>query len=554
MGMIDSFLDNLHQVNPINETLVSYWYEGYCPQTKILLRLPRTLQIEAIATELMKELEEDTSFAKEGKMYGVLLVETEQGKAVLKAFSGLLQGQVYKEGWVPPISGREKIMLAENQTLAELEQIKQAILTLQFMPERKQYQILYQDFSQRLATLNLCHAQRKQKRQEQREFLRLNLQDEALAIALGNLEEQSKQDGIEKRRFKQQRNEVLKPLQTCLQNADQQIQGLKQQRKILSRQLQAQMHCTYSLTNFAGTSLSLQQLMPQGLPTGTGDCCAPKLLHYAATHGYKPLAIAEFWWGSNDGNRKQGQFYGACAERCQPIMGFLLSGLSKFNAISSIFDDSLPIIYEDEWLIAVNKPSGLLSVPGRNQNNQDSVLSRLRNLLPDSMNLRPVHRLDQDASGILLFARDLESYRHLSQQFGQRQIYKIYDAILTGQVQDPSGIINLPLWGDPTNRPYQTVDWQRGKPSITEFRVIEVKSDCTYIEFMPLTGRTHQLRVHAADRQGLGIPILGDRLYGVSKNSDRLCLHARELHFHHPRSGGKIILKIVDESFLAYRP
>ena len=538
---------NCNASSEIDNQIINYWYEGYCPNTGKLLRLPRTDQIEAIARDLMNSLAEDPIFSREGKMYGVLLVETQQGNQVLKAFSGLLQGQSEKEGWVPPISGKEKLVLAENQTLAELEQIKQQILQWQFIPERQEYESLYQDFSQHLADLNLIHSQRKEERKKQRECLLSNPQNEALAYQLNKLQEQSKRDGMEKRRLKRQRDGLLKPLQMVIQEADQNIQQLKQQRKMRSRQLQTQMHCTYSLTNFAGNSLSLKQLMPQGLPTGTGECCAPKLLHYAATQGFKPVAMAEFWWGS--GSKEQGKFYGACAERCQPIMGFLLSGLSKFDNIPKISDYSLPIIYEDEWLVAIAKPAGLLSVPGSHSEKGDSALSRLRSLLADGMNLRPVHRLDQDTSGILLFARDLESYRSLSRQFAQRQVHKIYDAMLAGRVIISAGTINLPLWGDPTHRPYQTVDWQRGKPSITEFRVISFQENLTQVEFIPLTGRTHQLRVHAAHSEGLGIPIVGDRLYGVANEGDRLCLHARELHFFHPRSGERRILKTSENAF-----
>ena len=184
----------------------------------------------------------------------------------------------------------------------------------------------------------------------------------------------------------------------------------------------------------------------------------------------------------------------------------------------------------------MNKPAGLLSVPGRYRDRQDSILSRLRHLLPDGINLMAVHRLDQETSGILLLARDLQTYRQLSQQFQQRQIHKIYDAVLSGTVTTNEGVIELPLWGDPENRPYQKVDWQKGKPSLTRFQVIATEGNYTRLEFIPLTGRTHQLRVHAADPRGLGIPILGDRLYGCYAGN-RLHLHARELRFEHPQSG-----------------
>lgn len=191
-----------------------------------------------------------------------------------------------------------------------------------------------------------------------------------LEVALEPLNEQSCRDGIERRQLKRQRDATLQPLRHLINQADDRSHELKQRRKGLSRQLQAQMHANYWLTNLAGESLPLQQLMPFGsMPTGTGDCCAPKLLHYAATIGLKPLSMAEFWWGSpsTNGDKIQGEFYGACAERCQPLMGFLLSGLPRRSPIAKIgsIERSLPILWEDECLIAVNKPSGLLSVPGR---------------------------------------------------------------------------------------------------------------------------------------------------------------------------------------------
>nr|WP_242031420.1 RluA family pseudouridine synthase [Coleofasciculus sp. FACHB-T130] len=202
----------------------------------------------------------------------------------------------------------------------------------------------------------------------------------------------------------------------------------------------------------------------------------------------------------------------------------------------------VPIVYEDEWLIAVNKPAGFLSVPGRYHHTFDSVLSRLRHLLPDGMAIASVHRLDRETSGILLLARDRQTHRQMSQQFQQRQVYKVYEALLSGSVTIEQGEIALPLWGDPENRPYQKVD-ERGKPSLTRFQVIAREGDWTRIEFIPLTGRTHQLRVHAADSQGLGVTILGDRLYGCRATVSRLHLHARELRFVHPQSGQPLHLQ-----------
>jgi tRNA pseudouridine32 synthase/23S rRNA pseudouridine746 synthase len=223
-------------------------------------------------------------------------------------------------------------------------------------------------------------------------------------------------------------------------------------------------------------------------------------------------------------------------------MGFLLSGLSAQVEAAVIDQPPGPILYEDGYLIAVDKPAGLLSVPGRYGHRQDSVLSRLRHQLPAGAWLSPVHRLDQDTSGILLLARDTDTHRALSQQFQQRTVKKVYEAVVEGQIANPTGTIDLPLWGNPHHRPRQTVDGQRGKPSQTTYRLLHQSVDTARVEFRPLTGRTHQLRVHAAHPQGLGTPIRGDRLYGKAQPYQRLHLHARELQVCHPHNGQTLYL------------
>jgi tRNA pseudouridine32 synthase / 23S rRNA pseudouridine746 synthase len=555
---LSDFLDR----HSIIDSFVSYWYEGHCWQSGELLTLPRTSLAEAIARGLMQDLGKDERYSREGKMYGILIVELPGGeRRILKAFSGLLDGCSEVDGWVPQIPGRDRVSFDEVRTLKELEAIKQELIALKQLPERHQYETLRCEFERELQQMSDRHRQRKQQRQEKRQIV---LVEEISTEELERLDEESRRDGIERKQLKRKRDEALKELKEAIAIADLRIRQLKQRRKELSRQLQAQMHAVYSLTNFLGMSQTLQELMPEGLPTGTGDCCAPKLLHYAATRNLKPLAMAEFWWGDSSGDKIKGEFYEACRDRCQPLMGFLLSGLSvpllkvestslgraaptkfKINILPCppcppcLPKDAppLPIFYEDEWLIAVNKPPGLLSVPGRDRNTQDSVLSRLRLLLSDGMKLIAVHRLDRDTSGILLLARDLETYRHLSRQFERREVKKVYEAILAGIVTRDRAAIELPLWGDPENRPYQQVNWEYGKPSITLFQVIERKENTTCIEFTPLTGRTHQLRVHSADARGLGTPILGDKLYGCGANTSRLHLHARELCFVHPQLG-----------------
>ena len=542
-----------------NDQEVVYWYEGICPYSGEILRLPRTLQAEAIAKNLMQEIETshlncDQGY-REGKMYGVLLVESSTGeRTVLKAFSGLLNGESQIEGWVPAIAGREKVAIEESITLSKLAAIKQELIDLSQIPERFQYKTRSQEYELQLQALRDRHQISKQQRQIKRSQTEVALQD---------LDKESQLEKIARRDFKRERDLVLQPLKEAIADGDARMQVLKKQRRELSRTLQAQMHNAYVLTNFAGETRSLRQLITEGaMPTGMGDCCAPKLLHYAATHNLTPSAMAEFWWGnpSPDGYKIQGEFYGACVERCQPLMGFLLSGRRSLSdslkngeeqqekqknqaSISkSALEKSLPIIYEDEYLMAIAKPTGLLSVPGRYLDTQDSVLSRLRQSQGDKF--YPVHRLDRQTSGILLLARDPETLRHLNQQFQSRQIHKVYEALLAGKIKSDRGTIDLPLWGNPENRPYQQVDFQRGKPSLTQFQLLQHEGNYSRIEFIPLTGRTHQLRVHAADLRGLGITILGDRLYGCLAATSRLHLHARELFFTHPRSQEVIHLQI----------
>ena len=467
-------------------------------------------------------------------MYGVLLAKSStRSQIVLKAFSGLLNGKGEIAGWVEPIAGREKVAIEESITLSKLAALKQELIELSEIPERLEYEKKLQEYESEFQILRDCHQVSKQTRQLKRTLNHADLEE---------LDRESRLEKMARRDFKRDRDQVLLPLKNAIAVADHQMQVLKKQRRELSRTLQTQMHSAYVLTNFAGETRSLRELITEGaMPTGMGDCCAPKLLHYAATHDLTPLAMAEFWWGnpSADGYKIQGEFYGACVERCQPLMGFLLSGRRSppaLHAFASLALPDLQIIYEDECLIAIAKPAGLLSVPGRYLDIQDSVLSRLRQSLGEDKPLYPVHRLDRQTSGILLFARDLDSLRDLSNQFAERKIHKIYEALLSGKLEKEQGTIDLPLWGNPENRPFQQVDFERGKPSVTEFRLLGNKENYARIEFIPLTGRTHQLRVHAADQRGLGMTILGDRLYGCDAATDRLHLHARELTFRHPRS------------------
>jgi tRNA pseudouridine32 synthase / 23S rRNA pseudouridine746 synthase len=506
---------------------IAYWYEGICPHTGNLLRLPRTQEAEAEARSLGSSLAADVGWPREGKMYGVLLVADCEGqRQVLRAFSGLINGEAVWPGWVPPLPGRSAFAQAEVETLIALEQLKQELIQLKSLPIYQEYENLQQEFAAELAIMDEAHLRRKQDRDQQRQVN----QDPQF---LNDLEYQSRQDGADRRRFKKQQKEQLEPLRVEVLDAENRIKVIKQERKGLSQKLQLQMHQAYQLTNFLGLSASLRQLMPQGAPTGTGECCAPKLLHQAAVLGWRPIAMAEFWWGEGKGDRQPGEFYGACETRCQPIMGFLLAGIQAHPL-------DFPILYEDAGMIAIDKPSGLLSVPGRGSERMDSAWARLRSVYPK---VEPVHRLDQDTSGVLLFAKDAEMQKELRRSFEQRAVQKIYEAVVWGRVEQAEGCIDLPLWGDPEQRPRQVVDIDRGKAALTKYQVVECSKSQTRLEFYPVTGRTHQLRVHAA--VGLSCPIVGDRLYGLATDTQRLHLHARQLEFVHPQTQQQI--KIMAE-------
>ena len=272
-------------------------------------------------------------------------------------------------------------------------------------------------------------------------------------------------------------------------------------------------------------------------PSGAGECCAPKLLQYALTHGMEPVSMAEFWVGapSKTEIRQEGAFYAPCSGKCAPILRHMFEGLEVISNQPSVFSFQIETIYEDEYLMVVNKPAGLLSVPGKSE--EPSVESL--------MGAKAVHRLDQDTSGLLVLAKTAEVYKELQSYFQRRDILKRYTAVLQpndemSRLRLNDGMIDLPLLPNPYDRPRQMVDKEHGKVAITKYKIRERREDGTIlVDFYPLTGRTHQLRVHAAHPEGLNAPIVGDRLYGKvesrkTKVESRLRLHAAEITFVHP--------------------
>lgn len=322
----------------------------------------------------------------------------------------------------------------------------------------------------------------------------------AAGVSEAELASLSKHDSREKREFKREKSAALEPVDRL----EEQITALKSERKSISRTLQKELHERFEAELWNELPWSLASLFPSGPPTGTGECCAPKLLHFARRHGLLPVALAEFWWGESTDIRQRGEFYPPCEERCRPLLGPLLS-----NATLTI-----PVVYHDAHLLVLEKPPGLLTVPGRQTWNQDSVIRRLQGRWGA---LFPVHRLDMETSGLVIMARDSESQGEIQKLFSQRRVEKSYQALLTELPASPEGRIARPI---------------QGKDAVTDYRLLDERE--RRVELQPLTGRTHQLRVHCA--RDLMCPIQGDRLHGNGAGP-RLMLHARRLEFPHPFTG-----------------
>lgn len=307
---------------------------------------------------------------------------------------------------------------------------------------------------------------------------------------------------------------------------------LVQQRRELSQQVLQKLYSLYQFRCIDGSTKTFADIFGSKLPpTGTGDCCAPKLLHWAFTHNLSPISMAEFYYGlpNRSGNREHKVFYGPCDDKCQPLLKHMLG---------------LDIVYCDASLLVVNKEGGLLSVPGRGEDKSDCVESRVRRIFPSAPKQCAVHRLDMDTSGLLVVALDKETHRLLSIQFMQKEVEKEYVALLEGVIKEESGEVHLPFRLDVEHRPYQIYDEEQGKWGTTVWKKVRVESSSdglvTRVHFTPLTGRTHQLRVHSSHPKGIGHAIVGDRLYGTGKEGDRLCLHASSLSFSHPHTKEKL--------------
>lgn len=354
----------------------------------------------------------------------------------------------------------------------------------------------------------------------------------------------------EMRAMAEQRNRLAHAVRSRLDAAA--LSAIDDARAGRSRELLPLIQDTYHFANALGDVRSLRALFAPALPPGgAGDCAAPKLLAHAYQRGLRPLALAEFWYGAppRSGDRRAGSFYPACRGKCGPILAHMLGGLPAdppplFGA-AAIAPHEPVTVFEDEWIVVIDKPCGLLSVPGRGAEMQDCVVSRLRARFPHATGPIIVHRLDLDTSGLLLASKDAATYGALQRLFAQREITKRYVAWLDGDVRDDAGVISLPLRTDIDDRPRQIHDPEFGKAAVTTWRVLERAHGRTKIALMPQTGRTHQLRVHTSHPLGLDAPIVGDRLYGrtAPDEGERLMLHAESLAFVHPVTGAPVTIE-----------
>lgn len=351
--------------------------------------------------------------------------------------------------------------------------------------------------------------------------------------------DESRRDKADLRRLKSTWQQRIDEAQVEFDAIEDELKSLREQRSELSAHLQRMWFDLFSVENARGERKSLSAIFAaygETLPpSGTGECAAPKLLAAAYQSGWMPVHLEEFWWGPSPENelRRHLQTYTPCRGRCHPLLHFMLQGTSLSlprDPADVPCEAELEVLVERAGYIVIHKPHGLLSVPGKRV--VDSVLTRLQKRYPQASGPMMVHRLDQATSGVMVIALDLRHYHHLQDQFLQRTVEKRYMAILDGVVEEEGGLISLPLRVDPMDRPRQVVDHRNGKEAITRWEKVAIEDGKTKVHFWPQTGRTHQLRVHAAHLEGLNTPIVGDPLYGQS--GERLMLFAEFIAFDDP--------------------
>ena len=498
------------------------------------------------AKEVQSYLTRQTTWKDElrqGKMFGVLIVQTEHGETgYLAAFSGILAGKNLHPFFVPPVYN---LLQPQGFFKIEEENISSINRNIRQLENDKAYAALSAELARTiqsaeniLATAKAQLKEAKTAREQRRKEKELNAQEEAELIR------ESQFQKAEYKRLERSWKARITTLQTQTEDWERRISALKSERKTRSAALQQKLFEQFGMLNYRGEVKNLCEIFGQTVhktpPAGAGECAAPKLLQQAYLHGWKPIAMAEFWWGDSPKTeiRHHGYYYPACKGKCEPILQHMLQGLQvEENPMlkrMQVPSQNLEIVYEDPWLSVINKPAGMLSVPGKED--AVSVYSLMREQYPEADGPLTVHRLDMATSGLMLIAKTKRVHQNLQAQFKNRLVRKRYVALLEGIVPKDKGTVDLPLCLNPLDRPRQMVHTEHGKPAITDYQVLErLDGKRTRIAFYPRTGRTHQLRIHAAHPLGLHCPIIGDELYG--EKADRLYLHAEYLEFTHPITG-----------------
>lgn len=493
-----------------------------------------------------------------GKMFGVLVVKSQQNEiGYLAAYSGKLGRRNDHPHFVPPIvdlldeegfyrKGEHQISLMT----AEISVLEKNPIYLNL---KKRYDTDKSLSEEILKGMKSGLKASKKDRKRQREEGQKSLSPDEFEHLKERLVKESLEGQYAFKHAKRTWQERLTQRKEELDHYLTPLTQLKRERKLKSADLQNQIFERFSFLNYNKEEKSLLQIFqqtPEKIPPGgAGECAAPKLLQFAYQNGYQPLAMAEFWWGKSPKQeiRRHGQFYPSCRRKCEPILGYMLEGLEvEPNPMlrNPAEGKELDIVYDDEHLVVINKPAEFLSVPGKNI--QDSVYSRIKHQYIKAEGPIIVHRLDMSTSGLMVLAKSKKVHQHLQEQFLNRTVKKYYVALLDGTIQGEEGMIDLPLRVDLDNRPQQMVCYEHGKKALTQWKVLERKDGTTRIQFYPITGRTHQLRVHSAHPDGLDTPIVGDDIYGV--RGERLCLHAKYLKFTHPITQ-KTIAFNVDPDF-----
>lgn len=501
------------------------------------------------AGEVQAYINKQTRWKEEldkGKMFGVLIVRTSNGQmGYLAAFSGNLCGSNSHSFFVPPVYDLLKpdgfFKIEEEQISAINHQIGQLQNCDRYLELQQKMERETVSSQQALSEARKVLKAAKEKR-EQRRLHRPNENEQAAMIR------ESQYQKAEFKRLERYWKEQISEIKTEMESFSSRIEALKAERRNRSAALQQKLFQQFNFLNAKGETKNLcaifEETVQKTPPAGAGECAAPKLLQYAYLSGLSPIAMAEFWWGESPKTeiRHHGYYYPSCRGKCEPILRHMLQGLDVEPAPSerySLSQNMPEILFEDQWLLVLHKPEGVLSVPGKSE--EQSIYSLLRARYPEATGPLVVHRLDMATSGLLLAAKTQEVHRHLQAQFENRSIKKRYIALLDGILPEEEGVIDLPICPDYLDRPRQMVNEELGKTAITRYRVMDRKNGQTRIAFFPLTGRTHQLRVHAAHPLGLNCPIVGDELYG--RKAERLYLHAEYLEFIHPVSGQRMVIE-----------